>query len=358
MKGLKKLTALLLAMLLVFSVMSGGALAAEEEEEDTLADAYLYCQEDGMPKYWLDFTGAMADDLVLHAYFRSSDPTFYESWFILDLDTADIYDDMIEIHNVYDEFGFDRSDWFESFTLLLVGDDIILDVERDESTLAGGTEDNILTGIYWMEPMAAGLVYEYYQEDGMRKYWLDLNSEDIILHAMFRSEGPDFYESYFTFAMDDAEWDGDYTVNINTVYDSMGLDISRWFKKLVLTEVQGAILMDVERDESTMAGGSEDNILTGVYMFEPRTYFLPLEEGPFTAEELGVLAQQYYFVVNGFFPPEADVEDNGDGTFTIHLYETVDLDGMTHTATSAWYTVDDMSFGTDDISGQSIYLAG
>ena len=62
MKGLKKLTALLLAMLLIFSVMSGGALAAEEEE-DTLADAYLYCQEDGMPKYWLDFTGAMADDL-------------------------------------------------------------------------------------------------------------------------------------------------------------------------------------------------------------------------------------------------------------------------------------------------------
>ena len=140
MKGSKKLTALLMAMLLAFSVMSGGALAAEEEEEDTLADAYLYCQEDGMPKYWLDFTGAMADDLVLHAYFRSSDPTFYESWFILDLDTADIYDDMIEIHNVYDEFGFDRSDWFESFTLLLVGDDILLDVDRDERTLAGGTD--------------------------------------------------------------------------------------------------------------------------------------------------------------------------------------------------------------------------
>ena len=358
MKGLKKLTALFLAVLLIVSVMSGGAPAAAADEEDGLADAYLYCQEDGMPKYWLDFTGAMADGIVLHAYFRSGDPTFYESWFILDLDTADISDDMIEIHNVYDEYGFDHSDWFDSFTILLNGDEILLDVERDESTLAGGADDNILTGVYRMEPMAAGLVYEYYQEDGMRKYWLDLNSEDVVLHAMFRSEGPDFYESFFTFSMDDAQWDGDYTVGIRTVYDSMGLDVSHWFKELVLNEVQGAILMNVERDESTMAGGSEDNILTGVYMFEPRTYFLPLEEGPYTPEELGVLAQQYYFEGSGFFPPEADVEDNGDGTYTIHLYEIVDLDGLTHTATSAWYTVDDMGFGTDDLSGRGIFLAG
>ena len=48
-----------------------------------------------MPKYWLDFTGAMADGVVLHCYFRSGDPTYYESWFILDLYTADITDDEI-----------------------------------------------------------------------------------------------------------------------------------------------------------------------------------------------------------------------------------------------------------------------
>ena len=353
MKRAKKRTALLLALLLVCALLGGGALAAEEEES-TLADAYLYCQEDGMPKYWLDFTGELVDNPVLHAYFRSSDPTFYESWFILDLDTADVYDRMIEFHNVYDQYGFDISEWFDTFTVLLLGDQIILDVERDESTMAGGTEDNILTGIYFMDPMAAGVVYEYFQEDGMRKYWLDLNSEDIVLHAMFRSEGPDFYESTFTLALDDAEWDGDYTVNIRTVRDSMGLDISRWFKKLVLSEVQGAILMNVERDESTMAGGTEDNILTGVYMFEPRTYFLPLEEGPFTAEELGVLAQQFYFAITGYYLPEADAADNGDGTYTIHLYE----DMGDHTATSAWYTVDDMGYGTDDITGDLIYLAG
>ena len=354
MKKMQKWTAMLLAVLLVCSVLGGGVLAAEETEQSALADAYLYCQEDGMPKYWLDFTGELVDAPVLHAYFRSSDPTFYESWFILDLDTADVYDKMIEFHNIYDPYGFDISEWFDTFTLLLLGDRIFLDVERNESTLAGGTEDNILTGIYFMDPMAADVVYEYFQEDGMRKYWLDLNSEDILIHGMFRSSDPTFYEDYYTFAMDDAEWDGDYVVRINTVYNSTGVDVSHWFKKLVLSEVQGAILMNVERDESTMAGGTEDNILTGVYMFEPRTYFLPLEEGPFTAEELGVLAQQFYFAITGYYLPEADAADNGDGTYTIHLYE----DMGDHTATSAWYTVDEMGNGTDDITGDLVCLAG
>ena len=77
MKCLKKPTALLLTLLLICSVPGVGAAAEAEAEaeEDTLEDAYLYCQEDGMPKYWLDLTGAMADDpvyhvvVVLHGYF-------------------------------------------------------------------------------------------------------------------------------------------------------------------------------------------------------------------------------------------------------------------------------------------------
>ena len=103
----------------------------------------------------------------------------------------------------------------------------------------------------------------------------------------------------------------------------------------------------------TLAGGSDDNNLTGVYTLGPHTYLLPEKEGPFTAEELAEWAQIYYFTHNGFFPPETEVEKNKDGTFTIHLFEIVDPDGISHTATSAWHTVDKYGAGRDDITEQA-----
>ena len=250
----------------------------EGDEDESLANAYLYCLDNGMPKYWIDFTGAMADGIVLHCYFRSSDPTFYETWFILDVYTADFTDDEIVIHDVCDHYGLDHSDWFKSFVLRLEGDSVVMEVERDESTLAGGEEDNILTGEYVMEPVAVGITYEYYQEDGMLKYWLDMGGEDVTLYGMFRSGDPEFYEDEYTLDWDTAEWDG-YTLRIHKVYNSAGMDVSSWFESLTLSDVQGAILMNVERDESTLAGGEEDNILTGVYMFEPRTYLILEDDG-------------------------------------------------------------------------------
>ena len=52
-----------------------------------------------------------------------------------------------------------------------------------------------------------------------------------------------------------------------------------------------------------------------------------------------------------------EITDNGDGTYTIHLYEIVGLgEGDSHTATSAWYTVDAFGIGTDDIFGDPIDL--
>ena len=44
--------------------------------------------------------------------------------------------------------------------------------------------------------------------------------------------------------------------------------------------------MNVLRDESTLAGGADDNILTGVSLLEPRSFLLPAEEGPYSAQEL------------------------------------------------------------------------
>ena len=218
---------------------NGSALEALEEEEIEFSPAYLYCLNNGTPKYWIDLTGEMANTIVLHCFFRSGDPSFYESVYYLDLDSADVGSGRVEVYQVSDERGYDVSDWFKSLTL---------------------------------------------------------------------------------------------------------------------TAVQGAVMMNVERDEKTLAGGEEDNILTGVYLFEPRTYLLPADNGPYTEKELGLWAQIYYFEHNGFFPPKADVERNADGSFTVHLYEVVKQDGVSHTATSAWYTVDAYGSGTDDITGRPVEL--
>ena len=121
--------------------------------------------------------------------------------------------------------------------------------------------------------------------------------------------------------------------------------MSENFGSVMLSEVQGAILMVVD----SRAKAENAIVPTNVYLLEPKTSFVPLKSGPYTADELCVMAQQYYMKNNGFFPPKADVTKNADGSFTIHLYEVVDLDGITHTATSAWYTVDSFGSGTDDI---------
>ena len=338
----------------VFLSETGSELAGLEEETE-LSLSYLYCLGSGMPKYWLDFSGAMADTIVLHCFFRSGDPTFYEKVFYLELDTADVSSGRIDIYDMLDENGRDVSDWFKSLSIRFSGKQLVMTVKRNEKTLAGGSEDNILTGNYKMTPAGAGLSYQYRQDDGMLKYWLDVSGEELLLHAMFRSGDPEYYEEIFKLDLDTAE-ESEYSVSIKKVYNEAGMDVSKWFRSLTLTEVDGAIMMNVQRDEKTLAGGADDNILTGVYLFEPHTYLLPAHSGPYTEKELGQWAQIYYFEHNGFFPPKAEVLKNGDGTYTVHLYEVVKQDGVSHTATSAWYTVDAYGSGTDDITGRPVEL--
>lgn len=127
--------------------------ADEAEQSSGLAAGYLYCQENGMPKYWLDFTGALTDNLVLHCWFRSGDPTFYEQCFILDLSTASMSGGGMKILKVYDQSGADVSDWFKNLTLQFYLDAAVMTVERDEKTLAGGAEDNIQDGTYVLAPI-------------------------------------------------------------------------------------------------------------------------------------------------------------------------------------------------------------
>ena len=222
---------------------------SETSQGSGLADGYLYCQENGMPKYWLDLTEIGEDILILHCWFRSGDPVFYEKSFVLDLTSAEVSENGLKIRQVHDMQDFDYSDRFRDLTLQFYLDGAVMIVERDEKTLAGGSEDNILTGSYAMRPV----------------------------------------------------------------------------------------------------GVSADSP-------ENERHLRPAADGPYQPEEIAIWAQFYYFRNTGFFPPEAETIINPDGTFTVHLYETVDLDGEKHTATSAWYTVDVFGEGKNDLTEENVFL--
>ena len=53
--------------------------------------------------------------------------------------------------------------------------------------------------------------------------------------------------------------------------DAEGNDITDWFEGLTFAfSSEDSVLMQVKRNERTLAGGEEDSILTGDYTFLPR----------------------------------------------------------------------------------------
>ena len=76
---------------------------------------------------------------------------------------------------------------------------------------------------------------------------------------------------------------------------------------------------------------------------------------PYQSMELAAMARAYYLKENNYLAPEVECLKNDDGTTTLHLYEIVkDDDESSHTATSAWYTVDEYGKGEDDIMGNMV----
>ena len=120
----------------------------------------------------------------------------------------------------------------------------MMSVSRDERTLAGGGEDNILTGEYVMKPMGTGVVYEYRDNAAQVTYRLNLDTQDILLYKITSSGEQQVY----TLDLNTAEQEDDYLLSIHTVYDETGCDVSDSFRSLMLSDVEGAILMVAERD--------------------------------------------------------------------------------------------------------------
>jgi len=379
--GRRLMTALALAALCLCLLTSGLAgTAAAAEDGFTVYDGYAFFQEDGLMKYWLDLIGR---DLQLHCRFLSGGADI-EEVYTLGLDTAEVYGDTLVFNEIIDDWGYNVTSWFPVFSLTFRGDSVTLIVERDETTLIGGESENLLSGTYTLEALFGRgdvirdvaeeywdyLAYHdcsYYLDNGHLKYWIEFG-EWFELHCMFQSGSPDYYEAiYYLYPDFDASDAG--RLVIGGVEDDWGYDVTGNFRRLeFLFSPDGSVLMEVERDESTLAGGSSDNVLTGEYVLTPPPAAasvvqerlggtVPAVSGGYTPEELCVLAQQYYERETGYYPPVAEYEDNGDGTITIHLYENVDPgDGMAHTATAAWYTVDAWGVGTDIVMGGDIYL--
>ena len=320
---MKKICALLLALSLLI------ALAAPVYAGTPISGAYVY-EEGGMPKYWLDFTGSVADNVVLHCFFQTD--SWYETYYVLDFKSSvpGSHQDTYRIETVWDAKGNDVSNWFKTVSLTIQEDCVRLYIERDDKTLAGGPSSTILTGLYEMTPTVAGVVYEAYSDSKLQT-WVLLNKDYAELHF---ADGTEWHLQ--------AESIDDHTKKAVKIISSDNTDIA--FEAAEISYEQGLILL-------TLKGTGE---YSGVYTLEPRAF---LQRDTESEAELKRMAQMHYKRISGFYPPEADVEDNGDGTYTVHLYEIVSNgDGTYHTATSAWYTVNASGVGVHDLFGYAVNL--
>ena len=320
---MKKTCALFLVLCLLI------APAAPVYAETPISGVYVY-EEDGMPKYWLDFTGSVADNVVLHCFFQTD--SWYETYYVLDFKASvpESHQDTYRIETVWDAKGNDISNWFKTVSLTIQESCVRLYIERDDKTLAGGPSSTILTGLYEMTPAKAGVVYEAYSDNKLRT-WVLLNRDYAELHF---ADGTEWHLQ--------AENSDDHTKKAVKIISSDNTDIA--FEYAEISYEQGLILL-------TLNGVGE---YSGVYTLEPRAF---LQRDTESEAELKRMAQMYCKRISGFYPPEADAEDNGDGTYTVHLYEIVpNGDGTYHTATSAWYTVNASGVGVDDLFGSAVNL--
>ena len=371
--------------------------SADSSESDSIAlhDAYFYRQEDGQLKYWLDLGG---EDIRLHCFFRSGSPDYYEKIYTLFPEPESSQGNTISIREIRVDGSTDISSWFLFMGITFTDDSAVLSVVRDDETLAGGGGSNLLTGSYVMtagrpdsSPKTSATTpaegsyddYMHYNgsaflvNGGQLRYWIEFR-DNFELQCLFFNGDPasgGTYEEVYTL-YPDLDNSPAQELIIKSVANGQGTDITDSFRKFrFLFSSNDSVVMEVERDTTKLAGGGGSNLLDGSYTLSPcpaleavRELLSPAGSSSgkkasstasesYSPEELCELAQNYYKRHNDFFPPEADYVKNDNGTYTIHLYEIVDDgDGMGHTATSAWYTVDTSGIGTDDIMGGTVNL--
>ena len=250
-----------------------------------------------------------------------------------------------------DKSASDKSASDKSASDKSASDKSTTDKSSDKSTSDQSPEGSSVSGsssFHTDESDKLAGAYEYQLENGTMKYWLDLGGDDLKLHCMFRSGDPEYHEEVYQLPLENAYAYRD-TVIFNMVRNEEGHDITAQFALLSVTFKNGKAVLSAVRDEKSLAGGADSSITTGCYEMTAR-------DGASAGKSLPLIlcrmAQGYYSRAYNYYPPVADYTVNDNGTYTIHLYETVDEgDDTAHTATSAWYIVDAGGVGQDEILG-------
>ena len=123
------------------------------EQDMGLSAGYLYCDANGTPRYWLDFTRIIEDNLVLHCWFRSGEQAFNENCYVLDLSSAEITENGLKIRRILSLQGEDRTDRLGNLTLQFYLDGAVMLAERNAETAAETADDQIPAGNYIMVPV-------------------------------------------------------------------------------------------------------------------------------------------------------------------------------------------------------------
>ena len=125
----------------------------DAEKDMGLSAGYLYCDGNGTPRYWLDFTRIVEDNLVLHCWFRSGEPVFNESCYILDLSSAEVTENGLKIHRILSLQEDDAADRPGNLTLQFYLDGAVMLAERNGEASAEASDDLIPAGNYVMVPV-------------------------------------------------------------------------------------------------------------------------------------------------------------------------------------------------------------
>lgn len=109
-----------------------------------------------------------------------------------------------------------------------------------------------------------------------------------------------------------------------------------------------------EKSEKEITSATETSISETTAPEATETEKTEVSAEGYNDEELIQMALDFYSANNdGYVPSLNGIQDNGDGTVTIQLYDNLG----DHNSTSAWYTVDRKTAeGTDDIMGDKIDL--
>ena len=295
-KTVRALFSLLLAGIVLYAAAAVGAAAEADPSaglraapakgtdaalhEALLAcDGYAYSQNDGV-KYWLETT----DGLKLHCWFISDEPSHYEKVYTATMKKAMFADGTLHVSELLDAYGFPMHGLRE-LTLSFAKDSVTMTVDVDESKLAGGAGDNLLSGSYvfkpWDKPYTPPvrltaaepfgeliLPYNGYacMDNGVIRCWLD-TAEGIRLHCWFVSDEPAYYQTVYTLDPANASRHGAWITG-NKLVDREGAALPG-LRSLSLFFQEGSVLMFITRDKDSLAGGAGDDLSSGPYLFTP-----------------------------------------------------------------------------------------